>query len=151
MSFDGVTEQEAVIARLKDQCPIFEDRVFDSLPEEQQLEKDTLGILVKPYAVVTFGPLIPRANDRSIEGPAEQPFVWPIIVESWGPRSIDARTGAGQVRVALVGWTPDEDNCDMIDLRGGSFFIRRDYDGKPVRSVETITLESSLNNSVVVP
>lgn len=154
MSAEGTPEQQAIEARLADTgaCPALGGRVFyDFVPEETPLERDALGLTL-PYAVVDYGELFATGEDRSIEGPEQQPLVQSFVVEIWGARAAAVREAAGQVRVALLGFTPVEGNSSPIELGGGSRrFSRRDTFGKPVSFMVPITGTTTINNSITVP
>jgi len=144
VSVDLVAEQAAVVTRLSTLCG---GRVWDAIEEEVQLEFDAEG-LVKPYIIVSFGTLYPKAGDRSIEGPTQQPYVLPITIECWGSTASQVRSTAGAVRTLLLGWAPSENNASEIELRGGSWFPnRRDTDARPTRYLQTVTSETVVNMS----
>lgn len=150
MSLDGFPEQQATLAYLAANVALCEGRAYDYIPEETEMVKDALGLLVKPYLIVTFAGVFPKEGDRSIEGPEQQPQVMPVVIECWSPNSIEARQMAGQVRVALTGRSPDANNAEAYDMRGGNWFDRRDTSGRPTRYCQTVTGATVINNSVEV-
>lgn len=150
MSADGTPEQNDIEARLSTLCG---GRVYaDGLPEETQLARYEDSQLVKPYLVLTFGGIVPQANDRSIEGAADQPQIMPIIVECWAADYASARASAGAVRTRLLGYTPNTGgNASEIDLRGGTPFPSLGGAGRPSRYMESVTAVCTINNSIPVP
>lgn len=147
MSFDGKAERAATKIRL---LVLVGGRIHDFVPEESQLDVDADG-LVLPYIVLSFGAFYPSASDRTIMGEEQQPQVMPTIVECWGPDANSVRNTAGEVRSLLVGWAPDSANATPFELRGGGWFPgRQDSSGRPTRSMESVSLATTLNQSVAV-
>lgn len=148
MSLDANAEKSAIELRLY--TNLVGGRIHTSIPEEEILEKDEEGIIL-PYILLTFGSIFPSERDRSIEGAAQQPNVMPVIVECWAATAQAARATAGAARTLLVGWPPSENNASELELRGGSFFDRRDASGRPTRSMESVTLVTTINMSFDAP
>lgn len=146
MAFDGLAEQEALLAYLREN--LFGGRVHDSLPDDAILERDEQQN-VRPYAVVWFGELYDSAADRSIAGEEQQPVIMPVTVECWAADSATVRRCAAAVRVALRGWRAN-DNMTELRLRGGGSFNSTDATGRPSRFMRAVNGEALLNMSVTV-
>lgn len=145
---DGTIEQQNVLAHIAWAVDGDPERVFTSVPEEMVLKRDAEGIFPLDYIIVSFGAMYPKEGESSLEGAAAQPQVWPIIAECWSRSKDSANATAGKVRTRMVGFQPDGDNCDEIELRGGGWFEQRDSAGRPTRWMTSVTMESSINNSV---
>lgn len=148
MSLDAMAEKTAIKTRALALCG---GRVYPSVPEETQLERDPVSKLILPYIILTFGSLYPQEADRSIEGAEQQPQIMPIIAECWASNSDAAGATAGAFRTLFVGFHPDENNASEIELRGGGFFQQKDSSGRPVRFMESVTGQTTLNLSIDVP
>lgn len=143
MSVDATAEQDAILARAK--AGLVGGRVYDSLPDETELERDPDSQQVLPYIVITFGALYPSPQDRTIEGAEQQPQIMPIVFECWAAIRRTAGQTAGAVRTSFLGWAPDPSNASEIDLRGGGYFQSRDANGRPTRYMESVTGSCLLN------
>lgn len=148
MSNDGISEQNAIEARLK---ALVGGRVTSFMPEEAQLAIDTASGLILPYIVVSFGSFSPVEGDRSIEGEEQQPNFMPVIVECWASNGPAARATAGAVRTLMIGWSPDANNATELAPRGGGWFQKNDAGGRPIRFMESVNLVTELNMSIIAP
>lgn len=146
MSLDGKAERAAIEARLK--TALVGGRVYTSVPEETTLERDELGLFVRPYIVIGFGGFTPSMADRTIEGEAQQPQIMPVYVECWAADANAAMDTAGEVRKLLIGFQPDPDNATEMMLRSGGWFERRDATGRPSIYMEQVGLVTTLNQSI---
>jgi hypothetical protein len=147
MSLDGIAEQEAIITRLSVLCG---GRIYDSVPEEEELERDDDSQLVKPYIVVSFGDVTPTFEDRSLAGEEDQPQLMVTVVECWGATMGQVRRTAGAVRGLLVGWSAGP-NSTQVRLGRGGRFTQTDAEGRPTRYLQTVPNEMLLNMATDQP
>lgn len=142
MTWDGgFYEQEQVLARA--QKYLVGGRVYDSLPEEMALELDD-DRKIKPYVVLTFGPVIPTGIDGTLGGgEADQPHVMSAVFECYASAQVSARATAAAVRRTFVGWAPSQ-NADQMRARGGAFRTRVSG-GLTSRYLQTVNFEAEIN------
>jgi len=148
MSLDGNPEKDAIETHLK---ALVGGRVLRNLPEELQLVRDNTTALIKPYIYLSFGSLYPSAEDRSIEGEAQQPHIMPITIECWATVKSAAEATAGAVRTLMIGWDMGIDNASEIAARGGGNFESKDASGRPTRFMESVVLVTTINLSTTAP
>ena len=145
MSLDTTTEEKNILARVR--ANAVGGRVHEMLPDEEQIERDPITGMVKPYIILTFGEVFPLGTDRSILGAAEQPHVLPIIGECWGATVNEARGAAVALRLLFTGWAPSADNASEIELSGGGRFTSYDR-GRPVRYMRSVAASCVINMSI---
>ena len=146
MSLDTTAEEDAILGRLR--ANLWSGRVLDEVPDETQIERDPATGMILPYIVLTFGTLFPFAEDRSIEGEAQQPHVLPFVAESWAATKNDARAGANGVIKLLTGWKPTPDNASEITLTGGGGGFSNYDQGRPVRFLRPVAGSCIVNMSI---
>ncbi|MDF2915903.1 MAG: hypothetical protein K0S70_120 [Microbacterium sp.] len=146
MALDTVPEEDAILQRLK--ANLWSGRVYDELPDETDLARDTVTGLILPYIVLTFGTLFPSGQDQSIEGAAQQPHVLPFVAECWGATKNDARAGGTGVIKLLTGWRPSENNASEITLTGGGGGFANYDQGRPVRFLRPVAGSCLVNMSI---
>lgn len=148
MSFDGVAEVEATIARLK--ANLVGGRVYDGLPDDQQLARDPLTKEVLPYIVVVATTPVGMKTERRLSvGEQDQPFVLPITAVAYAQTASAARNTAAAIQRWTVGWQPGGDNSTAFESPGGYSHTRMDAQKKPTRFEQGVDLLCTINMQTV--
>lgn len=143
MSFDGILEGDRALERAR---TLAGGRVYDSVPEETQLARDSDG-QVLPYIIMTVGTPFAAVGDRTIMGETEQPQNLIIIFECWAASADTARRLAGGVRRKFLGHQLS-DNSTQIQLGGGGYFQTKSATGRPSRYSQSVTCSMIINQSI---
>lgn len=138
----SIAEQYAVMDQIR---PLAGGRLFDGVPDEQEMVFDPLTGKLKPYMVVTFGIPIRAARDRSIIGARAQPYIQPFTVDCYGDDADSARILASGVIDRVLGFVPDDQNASEIECSGGGDFRERDTQGRPTRFIKRVQGEFLIN------
>jgi hypothetical protein len=143
MSFDGVAEVEATIARLKG--ALVGGRVHDGLPDDTELERDANGV-IKPFIIVlSTTPVGMKTERRLAVSEQSQPFVLPITVTAFADTQSAARNTVGGILRQLVGWQPGGANSTPFETPGGYTATRQDAQKKPTRFEQGVNLLTTIN------
>jgi len=145
MSLDALVEQEAILARAR---TLLGGRIYDGIPDETRLERDANNVLL-PYAVVWFGELFPaNPADRSITGAQDQPATMSVLFDIWSESATTSRQAISAFHGLFIGWSAGDNMSEMI-LRGSGAFSFHQTTTGPTRFSRTLTLQFTINNSVV--
>jgi hypothetical protein len=119
MGPDGVAEEEAILARLKQY--LVGGRVYDQITDAMI---DPQGDIreTAPYILVDFGVPYPTNRDRLMgASELEQPYTMAVSVQCWASQVKDARRVAGAVRRLLLDFQPTSTCYPMVGAGGGGF------------------------------
>lgn len=143
MSFDGVAEILATRDRLK--ANLVGGRVYLGLPDDEQLERDTNGI-VKPYIVVYPTTPITGQTERQMGvGPERQPHILPLTIAAFASTETTALLTVAAIMKWTLGWAPGGDNSTPYEIPGGYSIAKMDAQKKPTRFEQGINLLSTIN------
>lgn len=142
MSADPTAERASILTEAKTLCG---GRVYDSLPDDTLLVRDSNGI-IKPYIIVGLGQPVMSGADRSLMDEDVQPIIQPVMFECWAITGAIAQDTAGAVRSLFLGFHPTT-NSSGLALRGGGSYSSKDTNGRPSRFLETVTFAMTMNLS----
>lgn len=142
---DGTPERTAILDRAR--ALLCGGRVYDDLPEAEQVPRDTTGEIL-PYIVITFSSPVPLNDSRLMAfGELNQGYMMGVQVDCWGPTRSIAGSTAGAARRVLLGFVPNE-ACDEIRTTGGAQFSMRAQGALPSRAMEQIRMLVPMNLSI---
>lgn len=146
---DGVAEEEAILARLKDN--LVGGRVYDQITDEMVAPAGDVRE-VAPYILVDFGVPYPTTRDRIVgAGELSQPYVMALSVECWASQVRDARVVAGAVRRLLIDWQPTPSSQPLSGMGGGGFSTMSARQLLPSRAMRQVLLMCTFNLGIPEP
>lgn len=141
--FDGSTEIENIIARLK---TLVGGRVFESgVPDEAELDRYADGS-VKPYIVGKFTTPIGALRDRRAGvGERKQQQVLGMTIVAYSGHAADIRPTTNSILDLLLDWAPNGTNATALHSMGGYSFTRSKTASAPTRFERGTHFETTIN------
>lgn len=114
MSFDGITEETNIRARLAD---LAGGRILDAAPDDASVPLDVVG-KVRPYVVLSMGvPFAHGAGNRSMgDGEEDIPYTLTFVIGCYAGDRDSLNALYKEVASRLVGWSPNEGNALPISV-----------------------------------